>query len=181
MQTHYSELSDTQWQIIEQILNDHRKRKHNLRNIVDGILEILRTGTQWRNVKHCVLPWQVLYYYFRKWKRQGTLERLNSELNKQERKRQGKDETPSVLCIDSQSIKLAPFMSQERGVDGNKMVNGRKRHLIVDTLGLVWGVVVHAADIRLQLPIRAKSKIDRLSTITYPNPAGSLAAGAYFH
>ena len=72
-------------------------------------------------------------------------------------------------------------MSQERGVDGNKMVNGRKRHLIVDTLGLVWGVVVHAADIRLQLPIRAKSKIDRLSTITYPNPAGSLAAGAYFH
>jgi putative transposase len=147
MQTHYSELSDTQWQIIEQILNDHRKRKHNLRNIVDGILEILRTGTQWRNVKHSKLPWQVLYYYFRKWKRQGTLERLNSELNKLERKRQGKDETPSLLCIDSQSIKLAPFMNQDRGLDGNKLVNGRKRHLIVDTLGLVWGVVVHAADI----------------------------------
>lgn len=147
MQTHFTELSDTQWQFIKEILNDHRKRKHNLRVIVNGILEVLRTGTQWRNLRKADLSWQVIYYYFRKWYSDGTLERLNNELNKRERKRQGKQATPSLLCIDSQSIKSVPFVNQERGIDGNKLINGRKRHLIVDTLGLVWGVVVHAADI----------------------------------
>ena len=146
MQVEFNQLSDAHWQIIEQILNDHRKRKHNLRDVVDSILEILRTGTQWRNLRHPRLRWQIVYYYFRKWRFDGTLEHLNSELNKMERKRQGKQETPSLLCIDSQSVKLAPFMNQERGTDGNKKVNGRKRHMIVDTLGLCWGVVVHAAD-----------------------------------
>lgn len=89
----------------------------------------------------------MVYYYFRKWKNDGTLERLSSQLNKYERIRQGKKPTPSLLCIDSQSIKSAPFVNQDKGVDGNKFVNGRKRHIIVDTLGLVWGVIVHAADI----------------------------------
>lgn len=147
MQTQYEQLTDTQWQIIEEILKDKRKRKHNLRTIVDGILEILRIGCQWRNMRCSNVSWQVIYYYFRKWKKDGTLERFNSELNKRERKRQGKQETPSLLCIDSQSIKSAPFVNQDKGIDGNKLINGRKRHIIVDTLGLVWGVVVHAADI----------------------------------
>lgn len=152
MQTQYVELTDTQWKIIEEILKDQRKRKHSLRDVVNGILAILRTGTQWRNLNHSSISWQVIYYYFRKWKNDGTLERLNSELNKQERKRQGKEETPSLLCaerrpIDSQSVKSVPFVNQDRGIDGNKYVNGRKRHVIVDTLGLIWGVVVHAADI----------------------------------
>ena len=111
------------WQIIEQILNDKRKRRHNLRDVIDCILEILRTGTQWRNLRHPRLGWQIVYYYFRKWRFDGTLERLNSELNKIERRRQGKKETPSLLCIDSQSVKLAPFMNRERGTDGNKKVN----------------------------------------------------------
>ena len=147
MQTHYESLSDAQWQFIEEILNDKRKRKHNLRMIINGILEILRTGSQWRNLRLCGLPWQSVYYYFRRWKQDGTLERLNSILNQKERARQGKESTPSLLCIDSQSIKSVPFVNQDKGIDGNKLINGRKRHLIVDTLGLVWGVVVHAADI----------------------------------
>lgn len=92
--------------------------------------------------KICVSP-----NYFRKWKLDGTLARLNSELNKKERKRQKKQETPSLLCIDSQSVKSVAFVNQDKGIDGNKHVNGRKKHIIVDTLGLVWGVVVHAADI----------------------------------
>ncbi len=75
------------------------------------------------------------------------MEGFNSELNKRERKRQGKQETPSLLCIDSKSIKSVPFVNQDKEIDGNKLINGRKRHIIVDTLGLVWGVVVHAADI----------------------------------
>lgn len=147
MQTHFEELSDARWQVIEEFLNDKRKRKHNLRSVIDGILEVLRTGTQWRNVKRADLSWQAIYYYFRKWKRDGTLEKLNSNLNKCERKRQGKKETPSLLCIDSQSVKSVAFVRQDKGIDGNKCINGRKKHIIVDTLGLVWGVVVHAADI----------------------------------
>jgi putative transposase len=147
MQTQFTELTDTQWQFIEEILNQHRKRKHNLRDIVNGILELLRTGVQWRNLNHPTLSWQIIYYYFRKWKVDGTLDRLNSSLNEKERKRQHKQETPSLLYIDSQPIKSVQFVSQDKGIDGNKNSNGRKRHLIVDTLGLVWGVVVHAADI----------------------------------
>lgn len=147
MQTQFEELTDAQWQVIKEILKDNRKRKHNLRDIVNGILEILRTGTQWRNLNHSKLSWQIIYYYFRRWKINGTLERLNSGLNAKERTRQNKEATSSLLCIDSQSIKSVPFVSQDKGIDGNKLINGRKRHLIVDTLGLVWGVVVHAADI----------------------------------
>lgn len=150
MQTQFEELTDTHWQIIEDILKDHRKRKHNLRAVINGILEVLRTGTQWRNLNHKI-SWQVIYYYFRKWKANGTLERLNSELNKIERKRQGKEQTPSLLCIDSQTIKSVQFVNQQKGIDGNKHINGSKRHLMVDTLGLIWGVVVHAADIMMVL------------------------------
>ena len=73
------------------------------------------------------------------------MERLNAGLNCLERLRVGKKETPSMLSIDTQSVKAAPFVSEQRGIDGNKRVNGRKRHVITDTLGLVWGVVVHAA------------------------------------
>lgn len=147
MQIQFRELSDTLWQYIAKILNEKRKRKHNLREVVNAILNILRTGCQWRNLDKKYPDWRVVYYYFRKWKNNGTLERLNSQLNIEERKKQGKEETPSMLCIDSQSIKSVPFVDMDKGIDGNKKINGRKRHLIVDTLGLVWGVVVHAADI----------------------------------
>jgi transposase len=147
MQTCFEDLSDSHWEIIEKILNDQRKRKYHLRSVVNGILSILRMGMQWRNVDKKYPPWQTLYYYFSKWKTDGTLERMNAELNKIERKRQGKEETPSLLCIDSQSVKSVPFVNEDKGIDGNKRVNGRKRHLIVDTLGLVWGVVVHGAHI----------------------------------
>ena len=91
-------------------------------------------------------PWRSVYYYFRKWKKDGTLQSLNESLNQKERKRQGKEPTPSMLSIDSQSVKAGPFISQEKGIDGNKRINGRKRHIITDTLGLIWGVVVHAAN-----------------------------------
>jgi transposase len=147
MQTQYELLTDAQWQIIEQVLKDQRKRKYSLRQVIDGILQVLRTGTQWRNLKNTLVPWRCVYYYFRKWKGDGTLERLNATLNQKERERQGKAPTPSLLCIDSQSVKSVAFVSKDKGIDGNKCVNGRKKHLIVDTLGLIWGVVVHAADI----------------------------------
>lgn len=147
MQINYKELSDTQWQVIRCTIEDKRKRKHNLREVVNGILEVLRTGVQWRNLRRKTMSWQLMYYYFRKWKRNGTLEKLNTHLNQIERLRQGKTPTPSLVCIDSQSIKASSFIRQDKGIDGNKLINGRKRHIMVDTLGLVWSVKVHAANI----------------------------------
>lgn len=147
MQTQYTRLTDSQWENIKEYLPVQRKRKHDLRAVVNAILWLLRIGGQWRNLPEYFPPWCSVYYYFCKWKKDGTLQRINEGLNKKERKRQGKEETPSLLNIDSQSIKAAPFINQDRGIDGNKRINGRKRHIVTDTLGLVWGVVVHAANL----------------------------------
>lgn len=147
MQTSHEALSDSQWGFIEQYLLMQRKRKHDLRLVVDAIFYLLRTGVQWRNLDSKYPPWQSVYYYFRVWRRDGILASINNRLNQQERIRQGKEATPSMVCIDTQSIKVAPFIDQDKGIDSNKKINGPKRHLLVDTLGLVWNVVVHAADI----------------------------------
>ncbi len=147
MQTQYERLTDSQWENIKEYLPIQRKRKYDLRQVVDAIFWILRIGSQWRNLPENFPPWRSVYYYFRRWKNDGTLQKLNEGLNQKERIRQGKEPTPSMISIDSQSIKVAPFISQDKGVDGNKRINGRKRHIITDTLGLVWGVVVHAANL----------------------------------
>lgn len=147
METHFKELTDSQWEVMKEYLPVQRKRKHDLRSVVNAILHLLRTGAQWRNLSDSRVPWRSVYYYFRKWKVDGTLECLNSKLNQKERQRQGRSATPSMVCIDSQSIKVAPFIKEDKGIDGNKKINGRKRHILVDTLGLTWAVVVHAADL----------------------------------
>ncbi len=146
MQTQYERLTDPQWEVIKQYLPMQRKRKYALRYIIDAILWYLRIGSQWRNLPQGFPKWQLVYYYFRKWQADGTLERLNNGLNRLERTRIGKQETPSMFIIDSQSIKIAPFIKKEKGIDGNKKINGRKRHIITDTVGLIWAVVVHAAN-----------------------------------
>lgn len=124
MQTCYEVITDSQWEIIKEIVSDQRKRKYNLRDILDALFYVLRTGSQWRNIPDNYPPWETVYYYFQKWKKDGTIESLNSDLNKFERKRQGKKDTPSILCIDSQSVKVASFISEDKGIDGNKLVNG---------------------------------------------------------
>ncbi|MFD2066049.1 transposase [Pontibacter silvestris] len=129
-----------------QSLPVERKRLYSLRVIVDAIFYVLRVGSQWRNLPESFPKWELVYYYFRKWQADGTLERLNFSLNIKERERQGKVNPPSLMNIDSQSVKAAPFVSEQTGVDGNKKISGRKRHMITDTLGLVWGVVVHSAN-----------------------------------
>ncbi|MFT2011612.1 IS5 family transposase [Pontibacter sp. 13R65] len=147
MESQYKRLTDSQWEVVSQSLPIERKRVHSLRVIVDAIFYVLRVGCQWRNLPRESFPkWELVYYYFRKWQSDGTLESLNFSLNIKERARRGKEASPRLLSVDSQSVKVAPFVSEETGVDGNKKVNGRKRHVITDTLGLVWGVVVHSAN-----------------------------------
>ena len=142
----YTRLSDTQWKIIKPFLNWQRKRALDLRAVFDAILYVTRTGIQWRNLEFTTFPkWTAVYYYFDKWKKSGVLEQINLALNRLERLKKERKERPSLGLADSQSIKLSPMMP-ERGLDGNKKVNGRKRHILVDVLGRIYKVHVHAAN-----------------------------------
>ena len=147
MQTQYEKLTDSQWEIIKKKLPTQRKRKYDLRDIVDSIFRVLRVGGQWRNLPKGSPKWPAVYYYFRRWKADGTLFGLNCALNMLLREQKDKESTPSAVSIDSQSVKKAPFVSEQTGIDGNKKVNGRKRHILTDTMGLVWVAVVHAANL----------------------------------
>lgn len=118
----------------------------DLREVVNAIFWLLRTGTQWRNLPPTGPHWQAVYYYFDQWKRNGTFERINLTLNQLDRQQEGRQPNPSALCIDSQSVKLAPFIGEYRGLDAHKRVKGRKRQLVVDTQGRLWAADVHAAN-----------------------------------
>jgi len=146
MVAQWRELSDSQWEVIKEFLPIQRKRKYDLREILNGMFWLLRTGAQWRNLESRFPPWTIVYYYFRRWSRNGLLEIVNERLNIQERKMFDREPSPSLLIIDSQSVKAAPFTNLDRGLDANKKVNGRKRHVAVDVLGLFQLTKVSAAD-----------------------------------
>lgn len=145
MQPKYERLTDDQWQDIKQFLNWQRKRRHDLREILNAILWITRTGCQWRNLESSFPPWESVYYYFVKWGNDGTWELMSQSLNMVERIQHERDPSPSLVFVDSQSVKLSPMIIEERGVDGNKNINGRKRQILVDVIGRIWNVCVHAA------------------------------------
>ena len=150
MATHFNELTDSQWEVIKEFLPVQRKRKLDLRIVVNCILWISQTGCQWRNLRHLNFhnyKWQSVYYYFYTWTHDGTWACLNRALNYHERKRQDRSSDPSLICTDSQSVKLAPRMNESRGFDGNKKINGRKRQIQTDTIGLVWNTKVHSANL----------------------------------
>ncbi|MEK6481923.1 IS5 family transposase [Catalinimonas sp. 4WD22] len=147
MQAQFERLTDGQWEVIKSFLNWQRKRELSLRDVFDAILWIARTGAQWRNLDSQFPKWSAVYYYFEKWTSDGTLEQINLALNMLERIQQDRIATPSLGLSDSQSVKLSPRIIEQRGTDGNKWVNGRKRHILVDVLGRIWKTQVHAANI----------------------------------
>ena len=140
-------LTDDQWQVTKEFLPIGRKRRHDLRNIFDAILHVTRTGMQWRNLGSDFPAWSAVYHYFFKWSRDGTIERINTALNMLDREAEGRAAEPSLVIVDSQSVKLAATIFEERGTDGNKKVNGRKRQILTDTGGRIWQVAAHAANI----------------------------------
>lgn len=147
MQRRYAPLTNSQWKVIKHFLNWKRKRKHSLRKIFNAIRYVNRTGIQWRNLSETrFAPWNAVYYYFYQWSRNGTIDRINHALNQLERVLKGRKPLPSLGLADSQSIKLAPMIYEHRGIDGNKKVNGRKRHVLVDTLGRIYATHIHAAN-----------------------------------
>jgi transposase len=170
MQTCYQELTDSQWEIIEKIIDSKRKRWHSLRTVCNAILWIVYTGSQWRSLESSYPPWQSIYYYFRKWQKTGVWEQILDALVVKERKRQQRQESPSLLAVDSQTVKTVNFVSLDTGIDGARKINGRKRHLAVDTLGLPWAVLVTSAGVSdsaagLELVDRLKGKVPRLEKI----------------
>ena len=147
MKNYPSDLTDNQWQVIKNMIDTGRRRKYNLRGIIDAILYVTKSGCQWRMLPSDFAPWQSVYYYFRKWKRDGLIEEIHDYLVKKIRIKKNKDPLPLVGIIDSQSAKSINICEGNIGYDGGKKIKGRKRHIVVDTLGLMLSIVIHSATI----------------------------------
>jgi putative transposase len=142
-----SELTNRQWQLIRQLLPQRMRlgrRPISRRRIINAILYVARTGCQWRMLPKDFPNWSTVYGIFWRWRNDGTWQGIHDALREKVRRAVGKKSTPTVAIVDSQSIRSAEG-GEERGYDAGKKITGRKRHLAVDTLGLVLAVVVHGA------------------------------------
>lgn len=165
-----TDLSERQWHILKPLIpapkTSGRPRTVDIREIVNAIFYILASGCAWRLLPHNLPPWSTVYYYFRLWRRDAVWQQFNQILREKVRSARGRESTPSAAIVDSQSIKTTE-VALSVGYDGAKLVKGRKRHILVDTLGLY---VSEKAGAKLLLE-KIKGQFPRLQKI--------FAAGGY--
>lgn len=169
-------LTDSQYKVIDNILNDKRKLRYPLRNILDALLYISKGGIQWRLLPKEYPVWQLTYYYSKKWLLNVIWDTIQNTICELIRIKKGKKACPTLGIIDSQTVKNSEWGLPEKGYDGNKKINGRKRHMVVDTLGLLLCIIVTPANIHdckaaEELLMNMQNKFPRLRKI--------LADGSY--
>ena len=145
-----TDLTDAQWKLIEPMLHNPSKRgrpRTNPRRVINAIFYILKGGVQWRLLPTTFPPWQTVYHIFRKWAVENVWSALHNRLRALVRDSVGKRCRPTAAILDSQSVK-SDAHGGEVGYDAAKCIKGRKRHLLVDTLGLILGVRVTPANVQ---------------------------------
>jgi putative transposase len=148
MTNYPTNISDSQWQVISKFLDAKRNRKYELREIVNAMLYVVKSGCQWRMLPADFPSWKLIYYYFDTWKKNGVFDIIHDSLVEKIRLKHGKKEQPTVGIIDAQSVKSTLVSSEDKGFDAGKKIKGIKRHIIVDTLGLVLAIVIQSASVQ---------------------------------
>ena len=182
-QRYRSDLTDEQWVILEPMLPSPRTqhggtpRRVDMRAVLDTLLYQHRTGCQWDMLPHDLLPKSTVYEYFAQWRDDGTWAKILRQLRTRVRVQAGREPTPSAACLDSPSVKTTEVGGPERGYDGGKRIKGRKRHVLVDTIGLLLVVLITSA--ALDDGVAAIKLLAQLSVDECPRLTGIFADSKY--